>query len=484
MLKWNDIILMIFFIIIIIVSIIIAVRISFCFCFCCHCNKSKNHEENEKVTELIEVNEENKKENEENKKEDEENIKENEENIKENEENIKENEENIKENEEKNVIGDYCISFNCNIDVKFAFTFLGRLIITIYSFHGLFFLYNFIFQNLALVALLFFYWDHIACQIFVTIFNIFIAILTSNVLVVPTFDFLSFPFLKPRNPLSHFYTFNQIFFDDKNFDSKQIIESNKPIINYLLILISFLYISGYILALISNITLFKNFIELFLLFFAYSYYLILFFCYAFTSIFIIYKMYKNKNYFKEHILPDINLLSYSINPIYKDNYKGKIIDSDGSFFDIRNILRMIIGVLLLVVNLFSWLNIEIKSNYIIFHIIIHIMLHSVLIIFVFSISIALNFPFCYKNTRNLDGFRWFFNSKIELIKEPKNPILLSAVRFVCNLLFFLISSVLCLAFFIMKDKLNEDLMELENFTEISKNKIDPKYNLLPSISVP
>ena len=36
-------------------------------------------------------------------------------------------------------------------DIMYAFTFLGRIIFTLYSFHGLFFIYNFIIQYIILV---------------------------------------------------------------------------------------------------------------------------------------------------------------------------------------------------------------------------------------------------------------------------------------------------------------------------------------------
>ena len=48
-----------------------------------------------------------------------------------------------------------------------------------------------------------------------------IAILTSNVFVIPTYEFLSFPFLKFKNPFSHLESFRYIFKDEK-FNCKSV----------------------------------------------------------------------------------------------------------------------------------------------------------------------------------------------------------------------------------------------------------------------
>ena len=65
--------------------------------------------------------------------------------------------------------------------------------------------------------------------------------------------------------------------------------------------------------------------------------------------------------------------------------------------------------------------------------------------------------------------------------KPKNPIMLPAIKFFCDILFLLVSLILCIAFFGMKEKPNEDIIDLNNFSHIFENNIDSKYNLLPSI---
>ena len=169
-----------------------------------------------------------------------------------------------------------CINFDN--DIIFAFTFLGRFLITIYSFHGIFFIYNFIFQNLALLAIILYSFDKIILQLLAVVVYISLAALTSNVLVIPIFDFLSFPFLRFKNPLSHLETFNYIN-ERKKFNSKDIKEKNNTFINICFIFISLIYIIGFILSLFTSISSIKNFMVFIILslIYIYIYYLTIYF---------------------------------------------------------------------------------------------------------------------------------------------------------------------------------------------------------------
>lgn len=147
------------------------------------------------------------------------------------------------------------------------------------------------------------------------------AVYTSNILVIPTFEFFSFPFLNYNDPLSHIYTF-KFFFEnetsDENieFKSDEIISKNNNYINIIFIIIEVLYSLSYIMGLLSITTIFQDVVEIIILTCVYIYYLIIFFGYFIISIYAIFKCYK----FKKKIVPDINLLSYSFNPNYDENY--------------------------------------------------------------------------------------------------------------------------------------------------------------------
>ena len=294
--------------------------------------------------------------------------------------------------------------------------------------------------------------------------------MTSNVIVIPTYEFLCFPFLRYKNPLSHFETFSYIIEDDKNkeFKYKEITENNNKSLNMFLFSLSIFYLFGFIIGLFSNSSFFKNCVELILLFYVYSHYLKLFFCYIFTSLYILWKFkWYGPSKLKQHILPNINLLSYSINPIYKENYKeNEKIKKKDEFYDIRNILRVL---LLIVVTIIILLYIKRGITLTI----IHLLFNASFLI----LSIALNFPYCFKNNKTFDNF---FQSKITLKDQAKSkhPFMFPAIRIICNILFILISSVLCLAHFFMREQKNIDFKN--KFRQIFETTID-KDLLLPTI---
>jgi len=168
----------------------------------------------------------------------------------------------LKKKKEENNLGEILINKNekqnendifdffLNNDIMFGITFLGRIIFTLYSIYGLFFIYNFILQYLTSIPIVFYDLENIWAQAIIGIMYIFLSILISNIIVIPTFDFLCFPFLNLKNPLSHFETFIY-FFEDKEQNDKTITDRNVKCINISLIIIELLYIVGFILYLSS-----------------------------------------------------------------------------------------------------------------------------------------------------------------------------------------------------------------------------------------
>ena len=95
-------------------------------------------------------------------------------------------------------------------EVKFALTIIGRLIMTIYSFHGLFFIYNFIIQYIILFPVVLYEIDSVVGQVFFGLIYVFFAASVSNILVIPTYEFFLFPFLNFKNPLYHLESFARV----------------------------------------------------------------------------------------------------------------------------------------------------------------------------------------------------------------------------------------------------------------------------------
>ena len=177
---------------------------------------------------------------------------------------------------EENNFYDECIIY-FNKDIMYGITFLGRILITLYSFQGLLFLYNIIFQFLTFIPLLFYDIENFWLKIFFCFIYICFSLLFSNIMVIPAFEFLSFPFLYFKNPLSHFYSFYYNIYD-KQFNVTESIGKNNNRINFLLIIIEVLYFIGFLLAILSITISFLDYINFFLLCLIYLYYLTILLC--------------------------------------------------------------------------------------------------------------------------------------------------------------------------------------------------------------
>jgi len=367
---------------------------------------------------------------------------------------------------EKYNYDDECIIY-LNRNIMFGITFLGRIIITLYSFHGLIFLYNIIIQYLTYIPLLFYNIGDFFSKIFYSALYIISSLFFSNIMVIPSFEFLSFPFINFNNPLSHLYSFNYII-KNKKFDSKKMVDKNDMCLNFCLLIVEVLYFFGFILG-ISSITIsIKDFIEFFLLCIIYLYYLMIFICYYLLSLKIVFKSLSGFD-LSDKNLPKINLLSYSINPIFKDNYEKYDDEFEEKFCDIRNIIRIIL-VLIWILIISSNENETLKVKFIIL---------MILILIVFPISIAFNFPFCYKNEKHY--YKKFLSSNNKL-KEDENtklghPVIVSTIRFISNLVFLLISIILCFALFI-NEKNDDDFTDFEDLSNFIENKQNKNNTLL------
>ena len=148
-------------------------------------------------------------------------------------------------------------------EIWFGLTFLGRLVMTLYSLHGLFFIYNFIIQFIILIPGRLYDLKSIGLQWVFGLLFILFAMVSSNVLIIPTYDFLLFPYLRFRNPLAHLHSLirAKLVIDDnkvrlkRDGDEESIQNQNMPLLNFLLILIGFLYVFGFFIGLLFSATL-------------------------------------------------------------------------------------------------------------------------------------------------------------------------------------------------------------------------------------
>ena len=148
-----------------------------------------------------------------------------------------------------------------DIYMLFGMTYIGRLIMTIYSFHGLFFIYNIIIQYIILIPGLLYEIKAPAGRLILSFIYIIFAISSANILVIPTHEFLSFPFLVYKNPLCHiqsfYYIFREIPCDTRKLTKEKTIFSF--IFNLFLFFMQIFYILGLLLGYASLDSKFKDY---------------------------------------------------------------------------------------------------------------------------------------------------------------------------------------------------------------------------------
>ena len=472
--------------------------------------------------------------------------------------------------------------YNDNQNIAFGLSFLGRIIMTFYSLHGLFFCYNLILEYILLIPCFLFRINNWFGKFCLSLVYIFYSLCLSSILVIPTFEFLTFPYLKYPNSLSHLISFIYIY-REKPFNHKEIIHENQKttiVLNIIFYVIEILYVAGYLLSFLSKIIILKDLIKSILLIFAYMNYFTVFMNYVFVSLYLIIKILSSKpeeriiiyttekgvlkkvdsaknigynnnkieftkeignnnykltienkdeenqdeykvmiekyikkditnyswkgfnlaillkinNYFKDKPkLPDINLVSYIIEPYLIRNY----VDKDGNeldkleeyyfedvCFNLGIIFKLIFFIVIFVITLvYSFFTINLESFF-----------YLVLLSFcMLVVSLAFNFPFCYRNRKTFGAdicnpkYRLYTeekkifartDKKRKLKYRPRNPNLLAISRFICDSLMIIVSIALVGIFYKMKDDDNK-----ENFNNInpSGEVENIKKLLLPNI---
>ena len=401
--------------------------------------------------------------------------------------------------------------YRCTGDIMLGFTYLGRIILTLYTFHGLFFIYNCIFQYIILFAGVLYDIDNLFLQILFALIYVLFSLSAGNILVIPTYEFLTFPFMSYRNPFIHLMSFSYIIKNVK-FDTEKALKKNSNFVNAFLIVLEFVYLIGFICVWASLTTIIKDYCKFFILILLYCYYLLIIFCYAIMLIFIMINLlltsyreyikthkeikesclrkYWNiltnsvldlNNYFdKREELPDVNLLSYIINPNLMKYYKFK----DGNqvnkkhmedYCDTINIYQklLLLFMIILVLIILIFHN---SSGANFFAVISFIFLFLVMS----TLSIGINFPFGFRNKKTFGSF--FASTNYKYTFKVRHPIMIPFIRFICNLLVILVCGGLVGIFFFNKDKestpkdlegLNLNGTKINDLTEHTGGKLLP-----------
>ena len=395
-------------------------------------------------------------------------------------------------------------------DLYFGLTLPGRIIFTLYSFHGLFFIYNIIIQYIILIPSLLYSIENFTQGIILSVIYLIFAISCANILIIPSFEFLNFPFLSYRNPKCHILSFKYIFLE-KEFN--QVENENCNVTNVILFIIQILYLIGLVKGSISQTIDFKDHIKLIILIIVYINYVTIMLCYFIMSLYLIIKIFsykccincilfwnfgktviRNINFYFEDKpdIPNVNLLSYLINPYLNKFYRknNRPIRNDFHWYaeDFIYGLSIIIKIILIPFSMAFFFNIFYDLIEIYWSsIILFILLFMVMTI----LSVFLNFPLLYRNRKNFGTFGFccdfgcfkkknnFLTSEIEYTYKGRHPYIISIARLICDLITVIISVVLLRIYYMRKDNDSVDNI-FANISPSSKI-IEKDKLLLPNI---
>lgn len=404
--------------------------------------------------------------------------------------------------EEKNANQNDRIIFKCGEEIIYGITFIGRIIISLYSFHGLFFMLNFLVQFIILVPGVLYEINSTFGQIFLSVVYIIFALFSSTLLIIPIYELLLFPFLRYRNVLVHLESLaivKNIIEDNDNACQELVINKNRDWVDIILVIIEISYITGFVLGFSSITSKFTDIVHIIVLSIIYFYYLVLYFGYIVISIYLMYKLIRNtknccgclNDFFldlAEHLdsffenknpLPKINLFCYIINPILTKSYldeegnllpKLKISGWNGFWINAKKYIRIILFFGSFFLAIFVM---EKKNAFSIFFFLLFYLCMCLL-------SFMMNFPFFVRN-KNTFGKFWDPTIKYNEKYKLEYPKLITILRIINTLIIFLASLGLVFSFFKFDEKNSLDEISSLTFTVSTQNTNTDANLLLPNI---
>ena len=408
--------------------------------------------------------------------------------------------------EEKKINNEEEISNRTLWDFLFGLGLLGRIIFTLYSLHGLFFIYNLVIQYLILFpSLLFIKQISLILSIPFAIIYCLFALFCSNLLVIPTFDFFSFPFLFYKQPLAHIISFKYTY-NGKKFNEDDAKNNYNKFTIIIFIVLEVAYLFGLVMGYISTLSIIKDLVKMSILCLIYIYYIIIILAYFVFSFYLLFCVLLPNGYlkcrsfgeiinekFKDKEISNLNLFSNILNPYIISNYSKNEInleekDDNKESFE-NKFSQVIVGlkfaaivfsVVCFFVILFSFLNYWL---YYLFFIVFYFIMTI--------ISTTLNFPFLYRNRKTFGTFACccdcgdcekknnIFCTDIEYKKKSLHPHVVSITRILSNLIFLLAAIVFLFLYF---KGISESELSQSQFMKIKKGEeIDTKRLLLPNI---
>jgi len=296
---------------------------------------------------------------------------------------------------------------------------------------ALFFICNIIVQDILIFPGILYDMESIMWIPFYFLYIIFIRY-ASKLIIIPTYEFLNFPYLRYYNPFCHLNSFRYLLYGIKYKEIENETNNSKNI----LIINQILVACGIIFSILFILTFFckplvaiKDFLEFLFLIFIFIYYISIIFCYFIFYIYYFFKNYvyafiKNKNC-KSQIpdesdnYPSLNLIFYNINPFLEKNYEPEKNASENEshflfkceeiFYNLRFFFKTFLFIFSIIAAIyFFWYN----GNYFIFF--------SALNLIIIALSLSISFPFGLANRK--------FCKKGKYKKQVNNlPLLISRV---------------------------------------------------------
>ena len=309
-------------------------------------------------------------------------------------------------------------------DFWYGVSLFGRILFTLYSIHGVFFIYNFVIQYIIMFPSVLYSneMSNAAGFFFSCIYALF-AINTSNLLLIPTYEFFSFPFLLYKQPFAHIISF--IYTrrgQEYSYEDVKVHNVCTKITFVLFILVEVLYVIGLICVYFFENVILKDCIKMGILILIYTYYTIIFLSYFIYSFYLFFfiicprfveKRGRFRNilieYFKDKEISELNLYSNIINPILSKNYVDQNDKQKGeeehyccecnfeyNCYEVISYFKLI--TLLLSIICLIFLFAKQKNEW-------HDYLSFTFLYVMMAItSITLTFPFCYRNRSTFGVF--------------------------------------------------------------------------------
>ena len=156
-----------------------------------------------------------------------------------------------------------------------------RIIFTILSLEALFFIYNIIVQDILIFPGILYDMENLMWIPFYLLYIIFIWY-ASNLIIIPTYEFINFSFLRYYNPFCHLNSFRYLIngikykeIENENLNSKYILRINQILgacggMFCLLFILTFFF---------KSLIIIKDYVEFLFLIFIFIYYISIIFCY-------------------------------------------------------------------------------------------------------------------------------------------------------------------------------------------------------------